>query len=230
MTEETDTVSDSTTEPDTTLDLTEETEATPPVGSNSSNPAISCLHIYQTTTSHTDGLYWLDPDDDEADVFQAYCDMTTDDGGWTLVSYMPNTSGVGGALRTADAHNLPGCANRNAICKFSDVAINDLIGYSVETEDRFRLVGPNLDLEVSYYWDTTTPWSYTNAEQNDWFVAAFSYLGTELDCPRHSWMLGVAHYPSDSCPASTGNEVFYLRTGDDQVGAWGTGPFYWYVR
>ena len=40
-----------------------------------------------------DGLYWINPDsDDPLDAVQTFCDMTTDDGGWTLVAYSPSGS------------------------------------------------------------------------------------------------------------------------------------------
>ncbi len=39
------------------------------------------------------GVYWIDPDG--ARPFQTWCDMDTDGGGWSLVSYTYNgTSGV----------------------------------------------------------------------------------------------------------------------------------------
>jgi hypothetical protein len=67
-------------------------EARARYGSSAPTAAPSCRHIRDVRGSAGDGSYWLDPIG--GDPFLAYCDMTTDDGGWTLYAIGSNLSGV----------------------------------------------------------------------------------------------------------------------------------------
>lgn len=55
-------------------------------GSTSSLSARTCSSLLISNPNISDGVYWIDPDSEGGDSpFRAYCDMTSDSGGWTLI-------------------------------------------------------------------------------------------------------------------------------------------------
>jgi hypothetical protein len=93
-------------------------------GCSSATAERSCKTLKQSASfTGRDGTYWIDPDGAGGSVpFEAWCDMTTEGGGWTRVFSViaPGTDCVLGTGYTADPRARSACA------KLSDAVINQL--------------------------------------------------------------------------------------------------------
>ncbi|KAL9982276.1 hypothetical protein ACROYT_G004302 [Oculina patagonica] len=62
-------------------------------GHVANSPGRHCQDILNSGQSHGSGLYWIDPNGGSTDdSFQAFCDMDTERGGWTLVATKVSSS------------------------------------------------------------------------------------------------------------------------------------------
>ena len=194
--------------------------------------ALSCDEVASMGYSTGDGPYWIDPDGNGA--YQAYCDMTTDNGGWTLVAKIESGSNSQWAYDAAtwtttgtnfNAADFNLTANEAKYATFDTVAMEE-----IRLEDPIN--GNNVQLEAN----GTSLLDFLNAQaiNTDANVistsytddSAITYIGYNTsysicDSNRNSFLNNSTYrFNVDGFYNANGGNV---ATGDVRIGFWGSG-------
>ncbi len=123
------------------------------LGEDSACPGVDCADILSARTSATDGAYWIDPDGNGA--LEAYCDMSTDSGGWTLVMKQAAGSGYGSPLAVG---TWTGWSTSGQLLNETDATLADanMVNAAYST-----LTATDLRMTASTTWTDTSSGAWT---------------------------------------------------------------------
>ncbi|XP_031566623.1 uncharacterized protein LOC116301672 [Actinia tenebrosa] len=150
-----------------------------PLGALPKKPAQSCLHTNNSVGGVEDGPKWIDPGY-SGTPFLVYCDMTTDGGGWLLVSnvIIPNPVQKPPRILTSSFHNISNYSDNQLFISATNLRqLKQLMPFSqLRFECYKREVGRKIDIITTKDSKGTAVVDYFTAKTDDRPDACGSFI------------------------------------------------------
>ena len=151
-------------------------------GSSSLCAGTSCLEILNAGHSSGDGSYWVDPDG--SGPWEAYCDMTSDDGGWTLVGVALYSSASTSGWNDEASLNIGSSTDLNAHWHLGSDLMNTLA-----TSQEYRAVCFDSNNNYTRYW-----WGVSDYNWNDLTTASETWDTYDKSGTSYATYWAAHHY------------------------------------